>query len=67
MTEEEIAEMMHLTIPEILSLCRNRATAVTVLNLALQRGISKGQDQICQNYNRALHSRGYYDEVSISN
>ena len=67
MTDEEIAEMMHLTIPELLNLCHNRATAMIVLSLAFQRGISKGQTQICQNYNRALHSQGYYDEVEASN
>lgn len=66
MTEKEIAEIMQMTIPELLSLCRNRATAVTVLSLAIQRGIRQGHEQVCQNYNTAMLSADF-DEVLLRN
>lgn len=66
MTEKEIAEFMQMTIPELLSYCQNRATATTILSLAIQKGIRKGQEQTCLNYNRAMLF-SEYDEVSIFN
>ena len=61
MTEREIAEFLQIPISELTGLCRNRATAMPLLSLAIQRGIRKGQKQVCQNYNMAMLS-GDYDE-----
>jgi len=66
MNEAEITEIMQIPVSELLKLCPDPAIAVTILSLAIQRGIEKGQAQVCENYNRAMLLRGY-NEVSIQN
>lgn len=64
MREAEIAETMQMTLPELISLCRNRATAKIVLSLAIQRGIEKGRAESHRYYGMLFKG---YNGVSVQN